>query len=95
MRLEISSEESKLNSNHTRQELILKQGPNIVRKTSSEILMQELQRICLPKLNMIMERQHFHYLEQEDECIINFKNRVRTKVLVCGFNASSPAGNVA
>ena len=47
--------------------------------------MQELERICLPKLNIIVERQQFRRLEQEeDESINNFENRVRTKAMVCG-----------
>ena len=52
--------------------------------------LQELERICLPKLNVIMERQHFHHLEQEeDESISNSENRIRTKAMVCRYNACS------
>ena len=49
--------------------------------------MEEMERICLPKLNMIVERQQFKHLEQEeDEYINSFESRVRIKAALCAYN---------
>ena len=46
-----------------------------------------MERICLPKLNMILERQYFRCLEQEEDKSINsYEDRVRSKALLCGYN---------
>ena len=57
-----------------------------VRKMDPKILMSEIERLCLPRVNVIVERDQFHQLEQgEDESINNFKSRVRAKVETCDF----------
>ena len=49
-------------------------------KTDPKNIMEEMERICLPKLNVIVKRQQFKSLEQEeDENINGFESRVRIK----------------
>ena len=42
--------------------------------------MDEIEKLCLPRVNIIVEREQFHKLEQgKDESINNFESRVRAK----------------
>ena len=55
-------------------------------KTDPKTMMSEIERLCLPRVNVIVERDQFHQLEQgEDESINNFKSRVRAKAQTCDF----------
>ena len=46
----------------------------VPKQTKSEIIIQEIERLCTLKVNTIMERKHFQRLEQgEDEGINNFE----------------------
>ena len=57
-----------------------------IEKTETEVILSEMERICLPKLTMVVERQHFCRLEQEEDETINcFEDRVRSKARQCGF----------
>ena len=54
----------------------------IVRKTKPDILINELERIYLPKLSVVVEQQQLCHLEQvEDETINNFESRVRKNAM--------------
>ena len=56
-------------------------------KTDPKALLAEIERICTPKTNRLVEREQFKHLEQgEDESITNFESRVRAKAFLCDFN---------
>ena len=58
-----------------------------VKKTSLKVLFAKMERICLPKVNVIVERKQLKHLKQEEEESINdFENRVRCKAMLCGYN---------
>ena len=41
-----------------------------IKSTDPEVMKQEIERLCMPKVNFIIEREQFHKLEQgEDETI--------------------------
>ena len=49
-------------------------------------MMDEIERLCLPRLNVIVERDQFRQLEQgEDKSIKDFESRVRAKAQMCDF----------
>merc|ERR1712082_289467 len=57
-----------------------------IKNTDLETMWQEIERLCLPKVNKIIERVEFRQLEQEeDEKINNFESRVRSKAKVCEY----------
>ena len=57
------------------------------KKTDPEVIISEMERICLPKLNVIVDRQQFKRLEQDkNESINSFESRVRFKAILCGYN---------
>ena len=57
-----------------------------VKKTSLKVLFTKMERICLPKVNVIDEREQFKHLEQEEEESINdFEIRVRCKGSIDDF----------
>ena len=58
-----------------------------IQKTKFEALLEEMERICTPKANRLIERDLFSRLEQgEDESITSFESRVRARALQCEFN---------
>ena len=60
---------------------------NQLKKTDPKVLLAEMERICTPKLNRIVEREQFKCLEQDEEESINdFESRVRSKAFLCEFN---------
>ena len=55
--------------------------------TKPETMMNEIKRLCLPKENVIMEREQLKKLEQEENEKINeFESRVRSKARLCDFS---------
>ena len=55
--------------------------------TMPEIMIQEMERLCLPQINIILVRQTFCCIEQEeDEQINNFETKVRSNAMDCGFS---------
>ena len=45
-----------------------------LKKTDPKVLLAEMERICTPKLNRLVEREQFKRLEQdEEESISNFE----------------------
>merc|ERR1712082_199629 len=62
-----------------------------LKKTDPKVLLAEMERICTPKLNRIVEREQFKRLEQDEEESINdFESRVRYKAYLCEFNRCKP-----
>ena len=58
-----------------------------LKKTNPKVLLAEMERICTPKLNRLVEREQFKHLEQdEEESISDFEARVRSKAFLCYFN---------
>merc|ERR1712082_65569 len=58
-----------------------------LRKTVPKALLKEMERVCTPKANRLVEIELFKRLEQgEDESITNFESRVRSKAFLCDFN---------
>ena len=65
---------------------------NQLKKTDPKVLLAEMERMCLPKLNIIVEREQFKRLEQDEEESINdFESRVRSKAYLCEFNRCKQA----
>merc|ERR1712082_335761 len=57
-----------------------------IKNTDLETMWQEIERLCLPKVNKIIERVEFRQLEQEeDEKINDFESRVRSKAKACEY----------
>ena len=58
-----------------------------MKKTDPKVLLAKMERMCLPKLKIIVEREQFKRLEQDEEESINdFESRVRSKAYLCEFN---------
>ena len=68
--------------------LIVSNKINEVQKmTMPKIMIQEMDTLCLPKINIIVVWQHFCCIEQEeDEQINNFETKVRSNAMDCGFS---------
>ena len=58
-----------------------------IKTTKSQVLMAEIKRLCLPKENVILKREQFKNLRQEENEKINeFELRVRSKARMCEFS---------
>ena len=54
--------------------------------TDPKVMMDEMERLCCPVVNVMVERQQFRLMRQEeDEAINSFEGRLRTKATVCEF----------
>ena len=59
---------------------------DVPKDTDPAVMMEEIERLSCPKVNVIVERQQFRLMTQEgDENITSFESRVRAKARVCGF----------
>ena len=57
------------------------------KETNPTVILEEMERVCLPPINLVVERQQFKRLKQEEEeDINNFEARIRAKSAMCGFN---------
>ena len=57
------------------------------KKTDPKVIIEEMEKICLPPLNLVVERQEFHRLRQEEnESINGYKSRIRAKATLCSYN---------
>ena len=57
-----------------------------IKKTDPKVMMDKIERLCLPRVNVIVERDQFCQMEQgEDESINDFEYRVRAKAQTCEF----------
>ena len=57
------------------------------RKTDPKVILEEMEKICLPPINLVVERKEFRRLYQEDnESISSFESRIRAKAALCSYN---------
>ena len=58
-----------------------------IKMTKPAVMMAEIKRLCLPKENVVLEREQFKNLKQEENEKINeFELRVRSKAKMCDFS---------
>ena len=57
------------------------------RKTDPKTIMEEMEKICLPPINLVVERQEFcRFFQEENESINSFESRIRAKATLCSYN---------
>ena len=57
------------------------------KKTDPEVIIEELVKVCLPPLNLVVERQEFRRLNQEEnESINGYESRIWAKASLCSNN---------
>ena len=57
------------------------------KKTDPKVIIEEMEKVCLPPLNLVVERQEFRLLKQEEnESINGYESRIRAKATLCSYN---------
>ena len=52
------------------------------KKTEPEVMIGEIERLCLPRVNIIVKRDQFRQLDQgEDKNINDFESRVKSSIM--------------
>ena len=65
-----------------------------VKKTDPEVMIGEIERLCLPRVNIIVKRDQFRQLDQgKDKNINDFESRVRAKAQSCEFPRTCKASS--
>ena len=57
------------------------------KKTDPKVILEEMEKVCLPPLNSVVERQQFRKMKQEENEDINgYESRIRAKATLCSYN---------
>ena len=57
------------------------------KKTNPKVIIEKMEKICLPPINLVVERQEFRRLmKEENESINGYESRIRAKATLCSYN---------